>query len=275
VAPEVAPDVSRSDLMKPVVPLWVTLDQLFSFDKTSTDVPNGNVLIMLAVVEALLRRLTLPIVLSVPIISPDGGVVSPVPGEPDEPPDGLEVVFVNLRKSDLIKPVLPPTVTFDQPAGSCSLTSTLVLALTTDIELALVDADERRCTPAVVRNEPSEPVGSLRKSDLMKPVVLPTVTFDQPAGSRSCTSTLVFALTTISELAVVDADERRCTPAVVRKDPDASAVCDMPSIRHIIITRIVVFVILLFTVFLLPCCPYVSWNIFVLWHCGHLSVELS
>ena len=94
-----SPDVSKSDLIKPVVPLWVTLDQSPWTDNTSTDVPSGSVLIILAEVDALERRLTLPIVFSVAITSPVPDEEPPPPD--DEPPEGAAAPAY-LKKSDLI-----------------------------------------------------------------------------------------------------------------------------------------------------------------------------
>jgi len=68
-----------------------------------------------------------------------------------------------VRKSDLIKPVVPPTFTLDQPAGLCSSTSTLVPARTVLSMFAVVDPDDLRLTPSVVRNVAGVfPIGNLR-----------------------------------------------------------------------------------------------------------------
>jgi hypothetical protein len=48
--------------------------------------------------------------------------------------------------------------------------------------LAPVDAEDLTLTPAVVANVAVPLIGNLRKSDLIKPVEPPTVTFDHPAG---------------------------------------------------------------------------------------------
>jgi hypothetical protein len=62
----------------------------------------------------------------------------------------------NFRKSDLIKPVEPPTVTLDQPAGLWSRTSTLVPLFTSVIEVEAVDGSVLRFTLLVVWNVPAD-----------------------------------------------------------------------------------------------------------------------
>ena len=81
-----------------------------------------------------------------------------------------------------MNPLVLPTLTFDHPAGLCSVTVTLVPAETVVKILALVDPDALILTPAVVRNVAPLPTGNLRKSDLMNPVEFPTCTLDHPAG---------------------------------------------------------------------------------------------
>ena len=56
----------------------------------------------------------------------------------------------------------------------------------------------------------------LRKSDLIKPSELLTLTLDQPAGSCSSIVTVVFGLTVLIILVSVDAPALRFTPSVVR-----------------------------------------------------------
>jgi len=153
---------------------------------TSTLVLAASVLTRLLLLfdDGLDRRLTLPVVLRV-VDEPDD---EPDDEEPDEAPAPVVSVPEALpsppreRKSDLIKPLFPSTLTFDHPAGSCSDTSTLVFLTTVVTTLAFVDAADLTLTPAVVLNVAVPLIGNFRKSDLIKPVEPPTVTFDQPAG---------------------------------------------------------------------------------------------
>ena len=125
--------------------------------------------------------LTVPVVRSVPVAAPDDD-------EPDDEDPEEDVVPAALpspprvRKSDLMKPLLPPTVTFDQPAGLCSVTVTFDPLSTVATTLESVDADDLTLTPEVAWNVAELLIGNLRKSDLINPVELPTVTFDHPAG---------------------------------------------------------------------------------------------
>jgi len=82
--------------------------------------------------------------------------------EPDEP------LPPRVRKSERINPLVPLTLTLDQPAGLCSITSTLVPARTVLSILESVEAADLRLTPLVVRKVAGElPIGILRKSDLI------------------------------------------------------------------------------------------------------------
>ena len=107
-------------------------------------------IVFLLLDDGLDLRFTLPVVLSV--------VDDPEDGEPDEEPAPVASVPAALpspprvRKSDLINPFLPSTLTFDQPAGSCSVTSTLVPFSTVVNLFDVVDAEALTFTPAVVLN---------------------------------------------------------------------------------------------------------------------------
>ena len=129
--------------------------------------PFPSVLIMLVSVVGPDLMFTTPVVLSVPVAElaeVDGAVAAPLPPLPPL-----------VKKSDLIKPLVPLTLTLDQPAGLCSITSTLVPATTVLNMLESVDADDLRFTPLVVRKVAGVlPIGNLRKSDLIYPVEPPT-----------------------------------------------------------------------------------------------------
>ena len=132
-------EVSRSDLIYPVVPLCLTLDHPFdSCSSTSTLVPFASVLTMLAEVDALARKLTEPTVLSV------------VPAPDDEPEDAPD----SESKSDLIYPSVPLCLTFDHPLDSFANTSTLVLAASVLIMLDVVDGPDLMLTDPVVLSVP-------------------------------------------------------------------------------------------------------------------------
>jgi len=149
---------SKSDLIKPSVSLCLTLDHPFDCcSRISTLVLAASVLSMLSLVEGPDLMFTMPLVLSVEeVVSVDDPVATPSPP------------LVRDRKSDLINPVIPLTLTFDQPEGSCSSTSTLVPATTAPRILEPVDADDLILTPSVVKNVAAElPAGNLRKSDLI------------------------------------------------------------------------------------------------------------
>jgi len=174
------PDAERkSDLMNPFVPLCLTLDQSPCVPVTSTLVFADSVLIILWLVDAPDLKLTALVVFNVP--------VDPDDEDPDDP-DEDDVVPAALpspprvRKSDLIKPFLPPTFTFDQPAGLCSVTSILVPFSTVATTLESVDADDLTLTPAVAVKFAVLLIGNFKKSDLINPVELPTFTLDHPAG---------------------------------------------------------------------------------------------
>jgi len=177
VAGEEPVSVKKSDLMKPVVPFCLTLDQSPCIPRTSTLVFGVSVLIMLWLNDAPVLKLTAPVVRIVAItVSAGGGV--PV----DVPPLALPSP-PRVRKSDLIKPLIPFALTLDQPAGSCSVTSTQEPLATVVTTRESIDAEALTLTPAVVVNVAAVlPTGNFRKSDLIKPVVLPALTLDQPAG---------------------------------------------------------------------------------------------
>ena len=125
--------------------------------------PDASVLIMLVSVDAPDLMLTVPVVLRVPIAASDD--------ETDGA--GVSVGVVSLeprvKKSDLIKPVTPFTLTLDQPVGSCSVTSTLVPAATVATISEFVDAEALTLTASVVRNVAVllSSSGTVRKSDLI------------------------------------------------------------------------------------------------------------
>jgi len=148
---------------------------------TSTFVFGDNVLTILLFVEGPDLMLTVPVVLSVPVDAPDDEDEPDDEDVPDDVPAALPSP-PRVRKSDLIKPFVLLTLTFDQPAGLCSVTSTFEPFSTVATTLESVDADDLTLTPDVALNVAELLIGNLRKSDLIKPVELPTVTFDQPAG---------------------------------------------------------------------------------------------
>jgi len=81
---------------------------------------------------------------------PDVSDDEPPPPPPPPPPLPIEAPPPRAKKSDLMKPVLPFTLTFDHPAGLCSVTSTLVPATTVSSIHTFVDAEARTLTPPVV-----------------------------------------------------------------------------------------------------------------------------
>jgi len=241
-----APDSeSKSERMNPSVPLCLTLDQPFAwFSSTSTLVRADRVLMILSLVDAPALKLTEPVVLRVPIaddVDADATTVVVCAALPSPP---------RVRKSDLIKPDVPLTLTFDQPAGSCSLTSTLVPAMTVERTFDVVDALDLTLTPEVVRNVAVPLIGNLRKSERIKPVEFPTVTLDQPAGLWSRTSTFVPACNTVTTLASVDGSDLSLTESVVRNVPaDADVDGARLSIRHMTIIKKIIFCNLCITMF--------------------------
>lgn len=220
-----APDAdNKSDLMNPSVLLCLTLDQPFDCcSKTSTLVFDANVLIIPEVVEEPALMLTAPVVLNVETAATALGAVLPP----------------RVKKSDLMNPFVLPILTLDQPAGLCSVTSTLVPLGTVCKTFDVVDADALTLTPSVVRNVVALlPAETLRKSDLINPVAFPTCTLDQPFGLCSSTSTLVPTLTTLTTLASVDGSALMFTPAVTVNVPAAAdaVVIDIPNILAMILT---------------------------------------
>jgi len=167
--PEEPVALSKSDLINPVVPECLTRDHPSAwFSSTSTLVFAASVVRMFAEdeVDVLDLRLTVPMVLSVAIASPDGAASVDVPAEEE-----CVTPAERVRKSDLIKPVVPECLTRDHPAGLCSSTSTLVPERTVSSIRASVDPDALMLTPSVVVNVAGVlPMGNLRKSDLIKPV---------------------------------------------------------------------------------------------------------
>lgn len=145
---------------------------------------------MLWFVDAPDLMLTLPVVLSVATAVPDDE--DPDDEEPDDEPDETAAPLASVpaalpspprvRKSDLMNPFFPPTLTFDQPAGSCSVTSTFDPFSTVATTLESVDAVDLTLTPAVALKVAELLIGNFKKSDLIKPVEPPAVTFDHPAG---------------------------------------------------------------------------------------------
>jgi len=232
----------KSDLIKPSELLCLTFDHPSDrFSITSTLVFSDSDLIIDESVDGPVLMLTVPVVFKVAMTS----LVDAAAAVVDKLP------LPRVRKSDLIKPDLPSTLTFDQPAGSCSVTSTLVPFMTVPTTLESVDAADLMLTPSVVRNVAAVfPIGNLRKSDLIYPVEFPVCTFDQPAGSCSRTSTFVPASTTKIVEASVEGSDLRLTLSVVRNVPAAiadGAIPTIPAIKQVIMTRNIIFCNLWFT----------------------------
>ena len=123
----------KSDLIKPSVPLWLTLDHPFDWlSRSTTLVFLSSVLIMLLLVEGPALRFT------------------PVEVQRLELCDASAPSCE--RRSDLIKPVEPLCLTLDHPFDWFSNTSTLVRADNVLIMSASVDALDLRFTlPLVLR----------------------------------------------------------------------------------------------------------------------------
>lgn len=152
VASVLLPRVKKSDLINPAVPFIVTLDHPAGLcSVTSTLAPALTVLTTLDSVEADSLTLTPPVVWKVAEVSP----------------------IWNLKKSDLIKPAEPPTVTLDQPAGLWSRTSTSVPESTALTNPLFVDGSDLRLTLPVVRNVPI--VASAKCDTLIEPAITRTI----------------------------------------------------------------------------------------------------